>query len=116
MTEYGYKIPGAPHDYFVRSVCTLQAIAIFLSGLSMIQFRSLMHRFRYLPVLALGILALPGVTAERTGPVVVPDNAYATGSIYGSGWACVYGYRQRAGACDEVMVPANAYLNSNGTG
>jgi hypothetical protein len=69
--------------------------------------------------LALSLIILltgPGLAAKRTGPVVVPENGYANGYSYGIGWDCSFGYQKDAADCIAVDVPANAYLNSIGTG
>ena len=48
-------------------------------------------------------------------PVVIPDNARASGKSYGSGWECLRGYRLMGSAkCQKVEVPENAYLAPNG--
>lgn len=70
-------------------------------------------------ILVLGLIVLfagPGLAAKRTGPVVVPENGYATGATYGTGWECSFGFVNRQGTCDPVVVPAYGYLNSRGDG
>jgi hypothetical protein len=62
------------------------------------------------------LLAVPATAATRADPLVVPENAYANGSSYGSGWDCSFGYRVDGAVCEIVIVPANAYLNSRGIG
>jgi hypothetical protein len=62
------------------------------------------------------LLTGPAWAADRTGPVVVPENGYANGYSFGSGWECSFGYQADDAGCTAVDVPANAYLNSRGTG
>lgn len=62
------------------------------------------------------LLTGPALAADRTGPVVVPENGYATGYSFGSGWECSFGFQADDAGCTAVAVPANAYLNSRGTG
>ena len=42
--------------------------------------------------------------------VVLPANAYLTGSEYGTGWACSYGFRQRGDLCTRVRLPEHAHI------
>jgi hypothetical protein len=44
----------------------------------------------------------------------IPENAYATGMSYGSGWACRRGYEEAGGtSCAAIPVPDNAFLRSS---
>lgn len=65
--------------------------------------------------LALLLVMASSAAAERTGPVVVPENGYATGASYGSGWKCSFGFREVRDACVEVVVPANGFLDEAGS-
>lgn len=47
--------------------------------------------------------------------VTDPEHSYKTDSRYGQGWICSHGYVQVGeNRCDEVIVPANGYLDSSG--
>jgi hypothetical protein len=60
--------------------------------------------------------AVSAVGAQRSGPVVVPDNAYANGFSFGTGWECSFGYDDKDAICIAIDVPDNGYLNSRGNG
>lgn len=45
----------------------------------------------------------------------LPNNAYLTGSRYGTGWACKRGYKAQGKRCVAMVVPANGYLDASGT-
>jgi hypothetical protein len=68
-----------------------------------------------LALLALALSAglVPPAAAESAAPDL-PDNAYPTGASYGPGWKCSHGYRETKGACREIQVPPNAYLDPIG--
>ncbi len=45
----------------------------------------------------------------------MPANAYPTGRSYGTGRACLHGYREVRGAsCEAVAIVANAFLDASG--
>jgi hypothetical protein len=47
--------------------------------------------------------------------IEIPENAYATGREYGTGWACRRGYEEVFGvSCKVIPVPPNAFLRSSG--
>ena len=60
------------------------------------------------------LAAQPTWAAEPANTVVVPENGYATGASYGTGWKCSYGYEEQNDACVAVDLPANAYLSGRG--
>jgi hypothetical protein len=71
---------------------------------------------KLLLLIVLVFCALPGVAKQREGQLVVPDNAYASGSAYGKGWECAFGFNAKDDFCIAVEVPANAFLDARGTG
>jgi len=71
---------------------------------------------KFLLLLILSLIAIPGITAQRKTPVAVPDNGYANGAAYGKGWECKFGFKQKDERCIKVELPVNAYLNSRGEG
>jgi hypothetical protein len=47
--------------------------------------------------------------------IAIPDNAYATGLPYGTGWTCRRGYAEAdRTSCDLIPVPPNGFLRSSG--
>lgn len=47
--------------------------------------------------------------------IEIPENAFATGLQYGTGWACRRGYEEVFGvSCKVIPVPPNAFLRSSG--
>jgi hypothetical protein len=66
-------------------------------------------------VLALSVLLTGTVlAAEHKTSVAIPDNGYATGASYGTGWKCKFGFTLERGACVEVVVPENGYIEERG--
>jgi len=60
------------------------------------------------------LLFATSLSAARSGPVVVPENGYATGSDYGSGWRCKHSFIEKNDACEAVVVPENGHLAERG--
>ena len=58
------------------------------------------------------MLVLPTFTARAE--ISVPDNA--TANSFNSGWRCDSGFQEDDGACVQVTMPANAYLNDRAYG
>ncbi len=86
-----------------------------LRGIPM-QYSSMVAQNGRLLLILSALFAMPGIAATQVGPLVVPDNGYASGASYGKGWHCEFGYRDTREACVETIVPANGYLNSRGNG
>ena len=80
------------------------------------QYSSIVARNGRLLLILFTLFSMPGIAANRVGPVVVPDNGYANGASYGKGWDCDFGYRDTRETCVKTLVPANGYLNSRGNG
>ena len=62
----------------------------------------------YLPKLREEILAVVRKYVQ------IPDNAYATYTLYGPGWDCARGFQLSAQTCARVNIPANAFLSRSG--
>ena len=60
---------------------------------------------------ALFVAALPFDEHAQASPSAIPDNARQRSY----GWDCNRGFRETAGNCVAVIVPANAYLSPEGT-
>lgn len=59
----------------------------------------------------------PGYQSKDGGcvPVVVPENAYATGSSYGKAWECKRGFKEvDRSACIQFVIPEGAFLDASG--
>ena len=59
----------------------------------------------------------PGYQAKDGGcvPVVVPENAYATGSSYGKAWECKRGFKEEdRSSCVPFVIPEGAFLDASG--
>lgn len=57
------------------------------------------------------MLVFPNVSAATEE---VPANAQA--STYGPGWECDAGFRETDGACNAIVLPANAYPTNRSYG
>src|SRR5262245_54053805 len=64
------------------------------------------------PMLQATLLATAVMTATPAAQRAIPANGHATAD----GWECDRGFRQAAGACEAVRVPANAQIDTAGHG
>ena len=95
--------------FFSKSPISLNAYEITLNKLQ----RSCVISAYMLIFLALWGATPSSVFAKGNSNEVlngIPENASARS--YGSGWNCNKGYRESEGACDEIIVPANAYATN----
>ncbi|MEL6757985.1 MAG: hypothetical protein AAFP81_16260, partial [Pseudomonadota bacterium] len=53
-------------------------------------------------------------SAQVTSDAAIPENA--SPQSYGKGWTCNPGFRESDQVCDEIVAPANAFLNDRSYG